>query len=67
MQRCPSMVDTTLYRLFSSKKLSFSDGSILHRRIRRAMLAQTDLDNIPDYFSAQICLWAVSQNVQVIF
>ena len=31
------------------------------------MLAQTDPDDMVDYFSAQICLWAVSQNVQVIF
>ena len=31
------------------------------------MLAQTDPDNIVDYFSAQICLWAVGQNVEVIF
>ena len=31
------------------------------------MLAQTDPGNIADYFSVQICLWAVGQNVQVMF
>ena len=31
------------------------------------MLAQTDPDNIVDYFFAQICLWVVGKNAQVIF
>ena len=31
-----------------------------------AMLTQTDPDNNVDHFSAQICLCAVGQNVQVI-
>ena len=50
MECCPSMVDTTLYGLFSLKKLSFSYGKTLHRWFPRAMLAKTGRDNIIDLF-----------------
>ena len=48
------MVDTTLYRLFSSQTLSVSHGPTLHKLFPCAMLTQTDPDNIVDFFCAKL-------------
>ena len=54
MQCCPSMVGTTLYRVFSSTKLSFIHAPKFHRQFPYAMLAQIDPDKIVDYFSVHV-------------
>ena len=69
MQCCPSMVDTTLYKLFSSWKMSVSHGSTLHRWSPCAMLVQIDPSNTVDYFLCQVVcgVWANIAQAKTLF